>query len=50
VVDRLKTAKRRITQTTPYYNTDSSVLLPKLSAKFYLVGVAPPRGRQIEVG
>ena len=44
-----KTAKHRITQTTPHDTTrDSSFLTPKISAKFDRGH--PLRGRQMQVG
>ena len=44
-----KTAKRRITQTTPHDTPgDSSLLMPKISAKFDRGH--PIRGRQMQVG
>ena len=43
-----KTAKRRITQTTPRYLRDSSFLIPKISAKFDRGH--PLRGRRMQVG
>ena len=43
-----KTAKRRITQTTPHDTPGSSFLMPKISAKFDRG--QPLRGRQMQVG
>jgi len=44
-----KTAKRRITQTTPHDTPrDSSILMPKISAKFDRGH--PVRGRRMQVG
>jgi len=43
-----KTAKHRITQTTPYDSRDSSFLLPKIFVKFDQGH--PLRGRRMQVG
>ena len=43
-----KTAKRRITQTTPHDSPGTLVLMPKISAKFHRGH--PLRGRQMQVG
>ena len=43
-----KTAKRRITQTTPHDSPGSSFRTPKISAKFHRDH--PLRGRQMQVG
>jgi len=43
-----KTAKRRITQTTPHYSPGTRFLMPKISAKFDRG--QPLRGRRMQVG